>query len=204
MSDSNGLKFVTYMFIGAGVTVAGLAVWMAVRKGNEPKPEPTPLLQPPTGEQSTTVGWENGKQVQLTLVDIGNGKKLRAEAAVRYRAMYEAAKRDGVILSPNSAFRTMEEQTRLYNLYLSGKGNLAAKPGYSNHQGGRSLDLNTGTGVTGYLSKVYRWLFSNAADYGFKNDVKGEPWHWTYYGPMNSSVAGLNSLGFSPLGMLPS
>ena len=198
----NNLKFLTFMFIGAGVTVGGLALWMALRKGNEPKPEPTPLLQEPTGQSSTTAGWENGKQVQLTLVDIGNGKKLRQEAAQAYLAMSDAAKRDGVILSPNSAFRTMEEQTRLYNMYLSGKGNLAAKPGYSNHQGGRSLDLNTGTGVTGYLSKVYRWLWSNAEKFGFKNDVKGEPWHWTYYGQMQSSVAGLGDFGFSPLGTL--
>jgi LAS superfamily LD-carboxypeptidase LdcB len=38
----------------------------------------------------------------------------------------------------------MAEQTYLYNCYLSGNcnsGNLAARPGYSNHQSGLAMDI---------------------------------------------------------------
>ncbi|PZR03768.1 MAG: hypothetical protein DI536_35485 [Archangium gephyra] len=71
----------------------------------------------------------------------------------------------------------MAEQQRLYALYKAGKGNLAARPGYSNHQGGTAVDVATGGS---YSSKAYKWLARNARQYGFVNDVRGEPWHWTY------------------------
>jgi len=54
----------------------------------------------------------------------------------------------------------------------SKKSSTIAKPGYSNHEGGRSVNLNTDT-------KTLNWLKANAAKYGFKNDVSFEPWHWT-------------------------
>lgn len=174
--------FLLAMGLGTGAAVAALSVWMAVRARQDPDPEEPVFLLPPSGSSGTETAYVNGKKTTITLTDIGNGKKLRSDAAAAYLAMRASAAADGVTLSPNSAFRTMAEQERLYSLYLKGKGNLAARPGYSNHQGGISLDLNSGTGVSGYLSKVYRWLFLNAKDFGFKNDVRGEPWHWTYYG----------------------
>jgi LAS superfamily LD-carboxypeptidase LdcB len=67
----------------------------------------------------------------------------------------------------------------LYQKYLNGTGNLAAKPGYSNHQNGISMDVG---GINGYNTKAYSWLKANAAKYGFKNDVGGEYWHWTFKG----------------------
>lgn len=130
----------------------------------------------------TVIGYENGKPVQVRLASIGGGKFLREDVAAAYLRMKDAAASVGIQLVPASAFRTKEEQERLYKLYLAGQGNLAAPPGFSNHQNGRAVDLNTGTGPTGYLSKVYLWLSFNAGRFGFKNDVKGEPWHWTYYG----------------------
>jgi LAS superfamily LD-carboxypeptidase LdcB len=67
----------------------------------------------------------------------------------------------------------------LYQKYLNGTGNLAAKPGYSNHQNGNSMDIGS---VNGYGTKAFNWLKNNADKYGFKNDVAGEFWHWTYKG----------------------
>jgi hypothetical protein len=49
----------------------------------------------------------------------------------------------------------MDQQRHLYNLYTSGRGNLAARPGYSNHQSGLALDLNTSS------SGVLNWLNNN-------------------------------------------
>ena len=52
-----------------------------------------------------------------------------------------------------------------------------ARPGYSNHQGGTAADIST---PGGYGGRTYAWLRRNARNYGFVNDVRGEPWHWTY------------------------
>jgi peptidoglycan hydrolase-like protein with peptidoglycan-binding domain len=122
-------------------------------------------------------GYQAGRRVGVRLTPVGGGRYLNARAAPSYKAMQEAARRDGVNLPLLSAFRSMEQQQRLYNLYRSGRGNKAARPGYSNHQMGLSVDLgNTG----GYGGRNYRWLKQNAHRFGFVNDVRGEPWHWTY------------------------
>jgi LAS superfamily LD-carboxypeptidase LdcB len=73
----------------------------------------------------------------------------------------------------------MAEQQALYRKYLNGTGNLAAKPGYSNHQNGISVDIG---GINGYGTKAFKWMQQNAGRYGFINDVRGEFWHWTYRG----------------------
>ena len=122
-------------------------------------------------------GYQNGRRVGVRLEPVGGGRYLNARAAPSYRAMQEAARRAGVNLPLKSAFRSMEQQQHLYALYRSGRGNKAARPGYSNHQMGLSVDLgNTG----GYGGRNYRWLQQNAHRFGFVNDVRGEPWHWTY------------------------
>jgi Putative peptidoglycan binding domain/D-alanyl-D-alanine carboxypeptidase len=136
------------------------------------------VTRPPSGSGGIRVtGYVQGKPVNITVDSVGNGKFLRSDAAAKFNQMKAAAARAGVTLSVNSGFRTMEQQRHLYRLYLQGKGNLAAKPGYSNHQGGRSADINV---PGGYSGATYKWLKAHAAAYGFKNDVRGEPWHWTF------------------------
>ena len=110
---------------------------------------------------------------------MGNGKYLRTDAANAMNRMRADAARAGINLSVVSGFRTMDQQRYLYNLYLQGRGNLAARAGYSNHQGGLSADINV---PGGYGSSTYRWLANNAGRYGFVNDVRTEPWHWTFRG----------------------
>jgi hypothetical protein len=44
-------------------------------------------------------------------------------------AVLTAARRDGVVFHLNEGHRTMARQQELFNLFLAGKGNLAAKPG---------------------------------------------------------------------------
>lgn len=67
-----------------------------------------------------------------------------------------------------SAFRTNQEQQVLYQKYLSGTGNLAAKPGSSRHEHGLAIDF-------GGDMKLLKTL---ASKYGLVNTVRGEPWHW--------------------------
>lgn len=118
----------------------------------------------------------NGRAQQISVVPVGGGEYMRADAAKNYKAMLAAAQRAGVNLSSTSGFRTMAEQQALYAKYGSGR---AATPGYSNHQNGISMDIG---GVNGYGTAAFNWLKNNAGKYGFKNDVAGEFWHWTYYG----------------------
>lgn len=134
---------------------------------------------PPVGGGMQVTGYVNGSPRTISISSVGNGKYLRTDAAARFNAMKAEAARAGVSLSVNSGFRTMEQQRYLYNLYLQGRGNLAARPGYSNHQGGLSADINM---PGGYSGSTYRWLRANAGRYGFVNDVGGEPWHWTFRG----------------------
>lgn len=153
--------------------VVGPRTWAKLRADG--KAPAANVSKAPVG--TLTSGYVNGRRKSIRVASIGNGKKMRADAAAQFNKMKAAAKRAGVTLTPVSGFRTMAEQQRLYALYKAGKGNLAARPGYSNHQGGTAVDVATGGS---YSSKAYKWLARNARQYGFVNDVRGEPWHWTY------------------------
>lgn len=124
--------------------VAGLATPGEVRE-----------IGPPTGE----------------LVDVGGGKLLDSSVAGNYLAMVEAARRDGIELGISSAYRSRAEQERLYAAYLAGTGNLAARPGTSNHEFGQAIDFRGTPGA-------FDWLVENAERFGLRN-LPGEPWHYS-------------------------
>jgi LAS superfamily LD-carboxypeptidase LdcB len=92
--------------------------------------------------------------------------------------MQAAAARAGVNLSATSGFRTMSEQQELYRRYQAGTGNLAARPGYSNHQNGIAMDIG---GVGGRGTRADQWLRANAGRFGFRN-LPSEFWHYDYVG----------------------
>jgi hypothetical protein len=134
-----------------------------------------------------TTGYQNGvaRSICVTTVD---GKQVEINTANAFLAMRAAAARAGVSIYIVSGFRTMEHQRYLYQLYLSGRGNLAAPPGYSNHQNGLALDLNTAD------RGVYSWLVRNAGTYGFRATVPSEDWHWEHNGsPAAGASAGVGT-----------
>ena len=131
---------------------------------------------PATGGGRAVTGYVNGVPRQITLNSIPNGKEMRSDAAASFNRMHAAAARAGIDLHVNSGFRSMAEQQELYRKYLNGTGNLAAKPGYSNHQGGIAVDINVG----GTGTSTYKWMAAHGAEYGFKRTVPSEPWHWEY------------------------
>jgi len=133
---------------------------------------------PAPGGGRVVTGYVNGVPRQITLGKVPGGKELRSDAAAAYTRMHAAAARAGINLHLNSGFRSMAEQQELYRKYLNGTGNLAAKPGYSNHQGGIATDINVG----GTGTATYKWLAAHAAEYGFKRTVPSEPWHWEFHG----------------------
>jgi hypothetical protein len=128
--------------------------------------------------ESTDTGYVQGSPFTITVVTV-DGKKAEVKSANAYYVMAVAASKAGVNLKVVSGFRTMAEQTYLYNCYkccCCNNCNLAAKPGYSNHQSGHAFDLNTGA------SGVLSWLNNHAAAYGFKRTVPSESWHWEWWG----------------------
>lgn len=131
----------------------------------------------------TVVGYIKGVPITMDIEEIAPGKFLRADAAAAFRQMQIAALAAGVTLNVVSGWRSNDEQNVLYQMYLLGTGNLAAKPGTSNHQSGIALDIAVGTvlgGGTSADSATYRWLAANAGRYGWKRTVSSEPWHWEF------------------------
>ena len=122
------------------------------------------------------VGYSHGSSFTIRVVD-ADSHPIEEKTAGAYAEMQRAAENDGVALRIVSGFRTNAQQQALYDSYLAGTGNLAARPGYSNHQSGHALDLNTSA------SGVYTWLQNHAASFGFKRTVPSEIWHWEYWGP---------------------
>lgn len=137
---------------------------------------------------------------------LGCGKYLDYRVAPHYEEMYYAAKKDGITLTPYSAYRTYERQKTNYNnltnQYMSQYGlsrEAAAKkaatvilpPGTSEHNLGLAMDICNTYDSFAY-SKEYAWLQAHAHEYGFilrytkeKQPITGivpEPWHWRYVG----------------------
>lgn len=124
------------------------------------------------------VGYVKGDAFTITVVTV-DGKPVEVETANAYYAMQQAAAADGVGIKIVSGFRTMAEQQYFYNCYINcncNNCNLAAKPGYSNHQSGHALDLNTAAAGVG------AWINAHGASFGFSATVPGEPWHWEWWG----------------------
>ena len=114
--------------------------------------------------------------------------------------MWSAAHEEGIYLIIVSAYRDYDSQVQVYNDYQESKGtnyadSIAARPGYSEHQTGLSLDIyskDSTVASTFKNSKAYEWLINNAHKYGFilrypdgKKKITGfnyESWHYRYLG----------------------
>ena len=119
-------------------------------------------------------GYRDGRPLRLRVVEV-DGADVEVATARAFRAMRRAAAADGVALTIASGFRTQERQAELYRDWRHGAGNPAARPGYSNHQAGRALDLDLD-------APTYAWLQAHARGHGFYRTVRREPWHWEYLG----------------------
>jgi LAS superfamily LD-carboxypeptidase LdcB len=141
---------------------------------------------------------KNGQLDPSLLRDIKPGGKLFVTAAISYHAMKRAAKLDGIVLKPTSAFdayrpysvqKAVFEQrytsalipgrpTRTWNgVTYSLKPGLAplATPGTSNHGWGLAVDVWS-VGLNGRLE----WLLANQKRFGWSHEVQSEPWHIRY------------------------
>jgi len=122
---------------------------------------------------------QNGRLPDSDLAPILQGRLVRANScAASWNAMNAEARRLGVELRPTgskSSYRTFAQQQELWNLYRSGKGNLAATPGTSNHGWGLAVDLATTQmrAMVDRIGKRYGW----AKEW---SDAPSEWWHIRY------------------------
>lgn len=125
--------------------------------------------------EKAATGYKSGSPFAMSVITVG-GKPTSKPTAHAFLKMQQAADAAGVTLTINSGFRSMAEQQHLYDCYKTGScnnGNLAARPGYSNHQNGRALDLATSD---------WTWVANNAPRFGFKRTVPSERWHYEFSG----------------------
>ena len=130
----------------------------------------------------------------------GNNVPMREIIKEPFLELQNAAEEEiGITLMPTTAFRGEDFQRTLYNNYVASDGVAAAdtysaRPGYSEHQTGLSIDLkNTAiSGSTRLNDSDYEWLSNNAYRFGFiirfpedKTYITGyqfENWHIRYVG----------------------
>jgi len=140
-----------------------------------------------TPEPATS--YVSGQAENIMIVHFA-GKPVAQKIVDPLYVMVMAAHADGIDLKLSSGFRTNAQQKYLYDCYVNcncNNCNLAAKPGYSNHQSGHAVDITTNCSLgwsNDYCASVsppFAWLMKNANTYGFKKTVKSEPWHWEWW-----------------------
>ncbi len=136
-------------------TLAGAAAQAVSQAGPAPAPAPAPAAPPKA---------DRGKWLTGDLEGMKDG------LADRLAALGE---RLGKPIRIASGHRTYQEQADLYAKYLAGKGNLAAKPGESNHESGNAADAYIGGTALRDNAEAKRI----ALELGLKFTVASESWH---------------------------
>jgi zinc D-Ala-D-Ala carboxypeptidase len=137
--------------------------------------------------------------VTLSPKDIPSNKQtfqLRKIVLPELNNMISDAKKDGIMLSIVSAYRSYNTQKSVYNDWKAKLGEkeaarVSAVAGASQHQLGTAIDFNS-LNESFENTKEAKWLLENAYKYGFvisfpKNQenitgYKFEPWHYRYIG----------------------
>ena len=133
------------------------------------------------------------------LVSVGNGQKMRSEAAEYVNKLLKDINADGLYLQAQSGFRSIDLQTRLYNNYVARDGveeadTYSARSGSSEHHTGLAIDLSHDGSLEESFenTKQFEWLQKNAHRYGlilrypkdkvYMTGYMYEPWHYRYVG----------------------
>jgi D-alanyl-D-alanine carboxypeptidase len=144
---------------------------------------------------------------ELEAINADGRLKMRSAAAKKFQQMQAAAKADGIILTPISAFRDDLAQEQLFFgvkeqrvQNATKRAEVSAPPGYSEHHTGYAIDIGDGNAPATNLetsfadTAAFRWLEKNALKYSFelsfpsdnKQGVSYEPWHWRFVGDRDS------------------
>ncbi len=211
------------MALGAGILVAGGAIFAVLSTAKAPRDNfATPIVaatdpqnpdasasdnsQPPDVDNLLNhLSYEQATDAEL--VSIGGNYRLRKAAASKFQAMVSAARSSGVNITTISAFRSIEDQKRLFFGVGAARGQqptkraeVSAPPKYSEHHTGYAVDIGDSSVPATNLNQnfdttpAYKWMKANAATYGFElsfpkdniQKVSYEPWHWRFVGDINS------------------
>lgn len=166
--------------------------------GYLPPQNPTFHDPPYDCAESQDQGYDAGTPFEITVVHV-DGKPVEVDTANAFWVMRQAAAADGVDIHINSGFRTMADQEYFWMCYqccCCNNCNLAAQPGYSNHQSGHALDLNASA------PGVYNWLAEHGGEFGFTETVPSENWHWEWWG--GGPGGGICNIATPPAGSVDS
>ncbi len=205
--------------IGLGILLAGgTALVFATMSHNAPatsnsNPAPATVASTTTASSQSPdadnvlnhLSYTEAPEVEL--VAIGGGYRLRKAAAAKFQAMIADARSQGINIITISAFRSVEDQKRLFFGVGAERGQqptkraeVSAPPKYSEHHTGYAVDVgDSGVAATNLnqnfdTTPAYKWLKANAAKYSFElsfpkgniQKVSYEPWHWRFVGDINS------------------
>jgi D-alanyl-D-alanine carboxypeptidase len=123
---------------------------------------------------------------------------LLAAAASAWMRMQAAARADGVVLEAISGYRSHDYQLGIFRrkrargLSVDDILQVNAAPGFSEHHGGRALDIGTPGEPPAEESfeatPAFAWLQAHAGEFGFvmsyprgnPHGIVYEPWHWRH------------------------
>ncbi|EWT01416.1 peptidase [Intrasporangium oryzae NRRL B-24470] len=145
--------------------------------------------------------------MRVSEMGIAGGGSIRGVAAADTRAMAKAARAAGAPIGVWSGYRNYEQQTQLFNGYVTQNGfdsaiTYSQRPGHSEHQLGLGVDFMSAGGgnpLPGDWGKTPAgsWMRENAWKYGWVNSYprgaggsrwndrscfRYEPWHYRYLG----------------------
>ena len=112
------------------------------------------------------------------------GGELRADAAAAWLAMRQhIGTQQHTWICPTSrrtAYRSLADQQYFWNLYTSGKGALAARPGTSNHGWGIAVDVPTPAmqAAVREVGHEFGWGIKGGR---LASDAPSEEWHCTFH-----------------------
>ncbi len=205
--------------VGLLVAGGGTMMWLNLPRAAQPTTptiastsDPSNAATTPTDNSSPTADnvlnhLSYTEAPDAELVSIGSGYRLRKSAATKFQAMIAAARSSGVNITTISAFRSVEDQKRLFFGVGAQRGQVpekraevSAPPKYSEHHTGYAIDLGDSSVPATNLNQnfdttpAYKWLKTHAATYSFElsfpkdniQKVSYEPWHWRFVGDINS------------------
>lgn len=142
----------------------------------------------------------------VSLTELRDDQRVDSRMYPALQQMFDDCRAEGLYPLVWSSYRTEADQRRIMDEKISdyeaqGMRHHAAKaeaekwvasPGYSEHQLGLSVDINSEDENLCSSWDVYAWLKEHCAEYGFilrypedKTDITGidyEPWHFRYVG----------------------
>ena len=128
----------------------------------------------------------------------GRTIRLAPTAASAWKKMRDSASGEGLVLLGITGFRSRERQAEMIQSRLQSGEELEAilnsivAPGFSEHHSGCAIDIGIPDGPalseTFEQTQAFRWLQSNASEFGFRlsypqgnfHGMNYKPWHWLF------------------------